>query len=307
MNALAHNTTLLDNSILGSFLSSNSNGKEKDWESGFHYYGARYYWSETLTGWLSVDPMIDKYSALSPYNYCAWNPVKLVDPDGNEALDNDDWYKNNKGEVRWFNSTDKTYTHEGKEYQRVGKTAYMTNSSGEFVYGDQYGHTHESAPLKEVSIVENLTDFERTMRNPLVQSIHRSAADFWGGFVDLGLDVGAKTFTYCGIGVQSIGFYCMLVPGGQCVGAELFAVGRVFSSIGSTLDAINDVKHDDWGGLVTNVLSWSISRLSMKQIDNGISSGFFSLTTNEKNLLNCYISTRTSYITEAINKGRVQQ
>ena len=26
-------------------------GKEKDWESGFHYYGARYYWSEVLTGW----------------------------------------------------------------------------------------------------------------------------------------------------------------------------------------------------------------------------------------------------------------
>lgn len=124
--------------------------------------------------------MADKYLLLSPYNYCLWNPVDLVDPDGNVAIDNDDWYKNGKGEVRWFNSTDKTYTHEGEEYQRVGKTSCMTNSSGEFVYGDQYGHTHESAPLKEVSITENLTDFERTMRNPLVQSIHQSAAVFWG-------------------------------------------------------------------------------------------------------------------------------
>ena len=58
------------------------NGKEKDYESGFHYYGARYYWSELLTGWLSVDPMADKYPSLSPYNYCAWNPVKFVDPNG---------------------------------------------------------------------------------------------------------------------------------------------------------------------------------------------------------------------------------
>ncbi|MCR5424719.1 MAG: RHS repeat-associated core domain-containing protein [Bacteroidales bacterium] len=58
------------------------NGKEKDYESGFHYYGARYYWSELLTGWLSVDPMSDKYPSMSPYAYCAWNPVKLVDPDG---------------------------------------------------------------------------------------------------------------------------------------------------------------------------------------------------------------------------------
>lgn len=60
------------------------NGKEKDYESGFHYYGARYYWSELLTGWLSVDPMADKYPSISPYAYCAWNPVKLVDPDGRD-------------------------------------------------------------------------------------------------------------------------------------------------------------------------------------------------------------------------------
>jgi len=36
--------------------------------------------------WLSVDPMADKYPSLSPYNYCAWNPLKLVDPDGRDVL-----------------------------------------------------------------------------------------------------------------------------------------------------------------------------------------------------------------------------
>ena len=68
------------------FPSSSFNGKEKDPESGFHYYGARYYWSELLTGWLSVDPMADKYPGISPYNYCLWNPVKLVDPDGLDTI-----------------------------------------------------------------------------------------------------------------------------------------------------------------------------------------------------------------------------
>lgn len=63
------------------------NGKEKDYESGFHYYGARYYWSEVMTGWLSVDPMMDKYPRISPYCYCMWNPVVLVDPDGNFPWD----------------------------------------------------------------------------------------------------------------------------------------------------------------------------------------------------------------------------
>ena len=31
---------------------------------------------------LSVDPLSDKYPNISPYAYCAWNPVILVDPDG---------------------------------------------------------------------------------------------------------------------------------------------------------------------------------------------------------------------------------
>ncbi len=71
------------------------NGKEKDYESGFHYYGARYYWSELLTGWLSVDPMSDKYPSMSPYAYCAWNPIRFMDPDGQMI---DDIYVNTQTE-----------------------------------------------------------------------------------------------------------------------------------------------------------------------------------------------------------------
>ena len=66
----------------GMFFGPTFNGKEKDYESGFHYYGARYYWSETLTGWLSVDPLSDDYPYISAYNYCEQNPVKLKDTDG---------------------------------------------------------------------------------------------------------------------------------------------------------------------------------------------------------------------------------
>ena len=82
MTISAHNIYPLNHAVSWSFSRSDCNGKEKDWESGFHYYGARYYWGELLTGWLSVDPMMDKYPDISSYAYCAWNPVKLVDPDG---------------------------------------------------------------------------------------------------------------------------------------------------------------------------------------------------------------------------------
>ena len=63
-----------------------STGKELDEETGFGYFGARYMDHELMTSWLSVDPMSDKYPGISPYAYCAWNPVKLVDPDGRDVL-----------------------------------------------------------------------------------------------------------------------------------------------------------------------------------------------------------------------------
>ena len=56
--------------------------KELDNETSYTYFGARYYDSE-LSGWLSVDPMSDKYPSLSPYCYSANNPVVLVDPNLN--------------------------------------------------------------------------------------------------------------------------------------------------------------------------------------------------------------------------------
>mgnify|MGYP003417759428 FL=1 len=58
--------------------------KERDVETSLSYFGARYY-SSDLSIWLSVDPMSAKYPSLSPYTYCANNPVKLVDPNGEEV------------------------------------------------------------------------------------------------------------------------------------------------------------------------------------------------------------------------------
>mgnify|MGYP003296978392 CR=1 FL=1 len=76
--------------IFAPFSASDFTGKELDEETGYGYFGARYMDHELMTGWLSVDPMADKYPSISPYSYCAWNPVKLVDPDGREVYINGD-------------------------------------------------------------------------------------------------------------------------------------------------------------------------------------------------------------------------
>ena len=84
MNQPVHNATPLNHPFLWRFSSSAFTGKERDEETGYGYFGARYLDHELMTMWLSVDPMADKYPSISPYAYCAWNPVKLVDPDGRE-------------------------------------------------------------------------------------------------------------------------------------------------------------------------------------------------------------------------------
>ena len=44
-------------------------------------FGARLYDPRTAA-WISQDPLAEKYYSISPYAYCAGNPVNLVDPTG---------------------------------------------------------------------------------------------------------------------------------------------------------------------------------------------------------------------------------
>ncbi len=67
-------------------------------------------YNSALSLWLSVDPLSDKYPNLSPYTYCADNPVRLVDVDGREVWivgEDGNRYKYEKGTI---------YTEEGKPY-----------------------------------------------------------------------------------------------------------------------------------------------------------------------------------------------
>ncbi len=59
------------------------NAKELDEETGMYYYEARYYAPPVFT---SRDAMFEKYFWMTPYAYCANNPVKYVDPSGEAPI-----------------------------------------------------------------------------------------------------------------------------------------------------------------------------------------------------------------------------
>ena len=48
-------------------------------------YGARGYYP-AMGRFTSVDPLAEKYYSISPYAYCAGNPVKFIDPNGKEKI-----------------------------------------------------------------------------------------------------------------------------------------------------------------------------------------------------------------------------
>ena len=106
---------LLPQGNLSATASYTFSAKEKDSETNLSYFGARYY-SSDLSIWLSVDPMSAKYPSLSPYVYCANNPIKLVDPNGEEY----DGYEGSNGQYKWFdNHSEQSFSENGVKWTKV--------------------------------------------------------------------------------------------------------------------------------------------------------------------------------------------
>ena len=107
-------------------------GKERDAETGYDFFGARYYWS-LLKHWTKVDPLVDNYLWISPYAYCNWNPVKYVDPDGR------DWYEAD-GEIKWTELKSQQAMDEAKQAGKyLGEAVAVFNGYRNEHFGTKNG------------------------------------------------------------------------------------------------------------------------------------------------------------------------
>jgi RHS repeat-associated protein len=101
------------------------NAKELDEENNMYYYSARYYAPPTF---ISRDPMFEKYPSISPYTYCANNPMKFVDPTG------EDWDPVIDEEAGTITIKAIYYTANGNKEELQKALDVWNNESGYYTY-----------------------------------------------------------------------------------------------------------------------------------------------------------------------------
>jgi len=119
------------------------NGKEMETMNGLNQmdYGARrrFSWNPS---WTAVDPLAEKYYSMSPYVYCAGNPVNRFDPDGMS------FYYSTDGTFIGEYGDDNTdvYVIQGNKYYANTKKhqlIYANKDATQLKYGDVTAVTHE--------------------------------------------------------------------------------------------------------------------------------------------------------------------
>ncbi|MDD4210521.1 MAG: RHS repeat-associated core domain-containing protein [Bacteroidales bacterium] len=129
------------------------NAKELDEENGMYYYSARYYAPPTF---ISRDPMFEKYPSISPYTYCANNPMKYVDPTG------EDWVEREVDGVKeaFYDRKVRSQADVNKKYGENSGVTHLADGSkvgnGQYtVYNDHKNNRDGVIKDKNGNVVNN--------------------------------------------------------------------------------------------------------------------------------------------------------
>ena len=177
-------------------------------------------YNSDLSIWLSVDPMVDKYPNLSPYVYCADNPVRLVDEDGREIDVPDDrpfgrpnydqslkrfnilTEEKSKNYINWGISVDVNLSISSIGYS--AEVGYISDSKGNGSFYYSHGRSvgfEVSIGLNGIYIFNsnfNLTDFEGNSMSINISDIRGISVSFITDH-SYGTEKDCYSKKYCGL------------------------------------------------------------------------------------------------------------
>ena len=127
-------------------------------------YGARYY-EPVLSRFTTMDPLAEKFYSISPYAYCAGNPVMFVDPDGRAwkpTFSEDHDGNQTPNGYEWIDE-DKSYDSEGNLLAGLYSQAIFFSDNGTFDSSKKYNIGSSTAT---VYLADGTTQSFDAMTNP---------------------------------------------------------------------------------------------------------------------------------------------
>ncbi len=271
---------------------------ELDQETGLYYYGARYYNPQTSI-WLSVDPLVEKYPGINPYNYVMNNPINHIDPFGLYCVDADgknipcsDKFSKYKGPTRHTAILDNG--------EKIGEVDYDENYGGQLDEVDITVTSHNKTNSSRINskIAINSLKFSNELINEEKMLLNNNYGDrysinFSSGVTEtikgntlvttnIKLDVNNSLASYgCSLGSEnfSTGVYVDTKNSGLGASVTLFGVTHSNSftakGISTSLTYTNDNKYATVGfsgrpGLLTAGLVVAVATGQLEFLPAGL-------------------------------------
>jgi RHS repeat-associated protein len=195
------------------------NGKELQDELGLNMYdyGARNY-DPALGRWMNIDPLAEKFSNISTYNYTANNPVLYVDPDGkdiylfyatkgNSEEDDAMFWQAALTKARDFLSSDSFSGNDILRIAKVDDLASIESDAESFIAknSEKYGKTKEFGVWSHAGTDGPVGTVETSKNKLSALENKQMSLDGWGS-INFNWAKNAKAYFYgCNTGVDPSG------------------------------------------------------------------------------------------------------